>query len=44
MMNILTLTWVSMDLEISHNGMKVVVNGFSVEVIFELTKEICHKT
>ena len=44
MMNIPALIGVPMDLEKLHNGMKAVVDGFSAEVIFEPTEEVCVKT
>ncbi|MEY8516229.1 phosphoenolpyruvate--protein phosphotransferase [Lachnospiraceae bacterium 29-84] len=44
MMNIPALVSVPMDLESIHNGMTAVVDGFSAEVIFEPTEEICAKT
>lgn len=43
-MNIPALIGVPMDLETLHNGMKAVVDGFSAEVIFEPSKEICAVT
>lgn len=44
MMNIPALIGVPMDLENLHNGMTAVVDGFSAEVIFNPTEEICVET
>lgn len=44
MMNIPALVGVPVDLERIHNGMTAVVDGFSAEVIFEPTEEVCAKT
>lgn len=43
MMNIPALIGVPMDLESLHNGMTAVVDGFSAEVIFDPTEEVCLK-
>ncbi|MCI8951093.1 MAG: phosphoenolpyruvate--protein phosphotransferase [Lachnospiraceae bacterium] len=43
MMNIPALVGVPMDLERIYNGMTAVVDGFSSEVIFEPTEEVCRK-
>lgn len=44
MMNIPALVGVPVDLERIHNGMTAVVDGFSAEVIFEPTEEVCAET
>lgn len=44
MMNIPALIGVPLDLESIHNGMTAVVDGFSAEVIFDPTEEVCEKT
>ncbi|MDE7322245.1 MAG: phosphoenolpyruvate--protein phosphotransferase [Lachnospiraceae bacterium] len=44
MMNIPALVGVPMNLQEIHSGMKAVVNGFSGEVIFEPSEEICGQT
>lgn len=44
MMNIPALVGVPMDLQEIHTGIKAVVDGFSGEVIFEPSEEICRRT
>lgn len=43
MMNIPALIGVPMDLEQIHTGMKAIVDGFTGEVIFEPTEELCNR-